>query len=223
MRLTPKALRRSALLTVLVASSAGLPPAAPALADTENPDSSSASDSSDAPIEVAPEVPLVRSGRKLPNLDPALGEAPVETPKAEPPQSKPEATEASGTIRSGRDTGENTEIKKSLPNENKPEKENTSSPISPSPKLPTAESEPIASPLSPLATQAPIPTSYTVIAGDNLWAISANYLNKIWGRPPTIAEVGSYWDRVCTINQPRLSSGNVSLIYSGEVIELPNL
>ncbi|CAB4734558.1 unannotated protein [freshwater metagenome] len=223
MRSTSKALRRSALLTVLVASSVGLPPAAPALADTENPDSSSVSDSPDAPVEVTPEVPLVRSGRSETNLDPALGETPVEIPKAEPPQSNPETTEASGTIRSGRDARENTETKKSLPNDNKLEKENAASPVIPIPKLPATESEPITSPPSPLAIQAPTPVSYTVIAGDNLWSISAAHLNKIWGRPATIAEVGSYWDRVCTINQPRLSSGNISLIYSGEVIELPNL
>ncbi len=74
------------------------------------------------------------------------------------------------------------------------------------------------------APPAPGPTSYVIAAGDNLWSVAAARLAGVSGRPAAAvpdAEVTPYWQRLCDLNQPRLRSGDPSLVYPGEQIELP--
>jgi len=69
-----------------------------------------------------------------------------------------------------------------------------------------------------------VPATHTVVAGDNLWEIAAARLAVISGRARAelgAVEIAPYWTRVCMLNRDRLASGDESLIYPDEVIELP--
>ena len=71
-----------------------------------------------------------------------------------------------------------------------------------------------------------VPLTHTVIPGDNLWEIAAAHLAATSGRPRAALgalDIAPYWTRVCMANRPHLVSGDVDLIYSGEVIELPGI
>jgi nucleoid-associated protein YgaU len=71
-----------------------------------------------------------------------------------------------------------------------------------------------------------VPTAHVVEAGDNLWEIAAAHLAATTGRSRAdlgALEIAPYWTQVCIANRPRLTSGDVSLIYAGEVIELPSI
>jgi hypothetical protein len=94
----------------------------------------------------------------------------------------------------------------------------------PTPQLPVVPLVPPAP-----ATPPPTPTSgatHTVTHGEHLWSIAAVQVATATGRPAAElapADVASYWLRVVEINRPRLRSGNPSLVYPGEVVELPPL
>lgn len=62
---------------------------------------------------------------------------------------------------------------------------------------------------------------YTVVDGDNLWAISKRHLTEAAGVPPTDALLVPYWSQLIDLNLPNLTSGDPDMIYPGEVIELP--
>ncbi len=68
-------------------------------------------------------------------------------------------------------------------------------------------------------------TDHRVVAsGDHLWAIAAEQVAATTGRPASdlaAGDVVTYWVQLCMMNRPHLRSGNPSLIYPGEVIELP--
>ncbi len=67
-------------------------------------------------------------------------------------------------------------------------------------------------------------TAHTVVAGDNLWDLAAARIAEASGRTAdqlTNADVVVYWVRMCEANRPRLRSGDPSLIFPGEVIDLP--
>ena len=69
-------------------------------------------------------------------------------------------------------------------------------------------------------------SSHLVVDGDNLWDIAASHLAAVTGRDVaalSTAEIVRYWARVCDDNRAHLQSGNVSLIYAGEIVELPAL
>jgi hypothetical protein len=71
-----------------------------------------------------------------------------------------------------------------------------------------------------------VPLVHTVIPGDNLWEIAAAHLAATSGRPRSelgALDIAPYWTRVCMVNRPHLVSGDVGLIYAGEVIELPSI
>ena len=75
---------------------------------------------------------------------------------------------------------------------------------------------------SPLA--APLPRTHVVAPGENLWVIAAAQLAGATGRAPSTLEpeeIAPYWHTVCDANRATLRSGNPSLIYPGEVVELP--
>ncbi|MEX1008240.1 MAG: hypothetical protein WD271_10410 [Acidimicrobiia bacterium] len=63
-----------------------------------------------------------------------------------------------------------------------------------------------------------------VAPGDNLWDLSASALASETGRERGTLEndeVARYWRTVCDANRETLRSGNVNLIYPGEVVALP--
>ena len=65
------------------------------------------------------------------------------------------------------------------------------------------------------------PTAHVVAPGDSLWSIAAAHLAAVNRRTPGVAEVARYWDDVCAANRTRLHSGDLDLIFPGEVVELP--
>ncbi len=66
-------------------------------------------------------------------------------------------------------------------------------------------------------------TPYDVVAGDNLWTISAVHLRAIYAnREVDTGEIAKYWRRVIEANAAGLRSGNPNLIYPGERILLPD-
>lgn len=86
------------------------------------------------------------------------------------------------------------------------------------------------SPPTPVATPGPNPQSsvtvttastYTVLAGDNLWAISDQHLQSILPTTPTTAEVMTYWRRMVETNRASLRSGDPNLIFPGEIVTIP--
>ena len=90
-----------------------------------------------------------------------------------------------------------------------------------SPVTTAAETTPTTSPPS---VAAPVGGSVTVVVGDNLWWIAARQLAAATGRDRASLsdeEIARYWVGVCEHNRPRLISGDVNLIYPGEVVELP--
>jgi hypothetical protein len=63
-----------------------------------------------------------------------------------------------------------------------------------------------------------------VLAGDNLWVIAADALARATGRARdaiTDDEVAPYWRALCDLNRDRVRSGDVNLVYPGEVLLLP--
>ena len=66
-------------------------------------------------------------------------------------------------------------------------------------------------------------TSYTVAAGDHLWAIAGKRLTEVRGKTPDEGEHARYWVRLVDANRGRIRSGDPDLIFPGEVIELPEV
>jgi hypothetical protein len=66
--------------------------------------------------------------------------------------------------------------------------------------------------------------SVVVAPGDNLWELSAAEFARATGRGSADLandEIASYWSVVCDANRATVRSGDVNLIYPGEVIVLP--
>jgi hypothetical protein len=83
---------------------------------------------------------------------------------------------------------------------------------------------PVAPP--PLPPSAVVETVRIVVVaeGDNLWSLSADAVARATGRPRGALdddEIARYWVTVCDANRPTLRSGDVNLIYPGEVVVLP--
>jgi nucleoid-associated protein YgaU len=69
-------------------------------------------------------------------------------------------------------------------------------------------------------------TSYTVVAGDSFWEIAARHVANATGRDRaslTAGEIHGIWVRTCDANRTRIRSGDVNLIYPGEVVDLPSI
>ena len=63
---------------------------------------------------------------------------------------------------------------------------------------------------------------YTVKAGDSFWSIAEVAITAHLGRPPSLAEVGSYWRRLMSANGDRLvHTGVPDLIFPGQTFVLP--
>jgi hypothetical protein len=70
------------------------------------------------------------------------------------------------------------------------------------------------------------PTEHTVAPGEHLWGIAAASLAELTARPVAslrAEEIAPYWTRLCMLNAARLRSGNLDLVYPGEVVALPSL
>lgn len=68
----------------------------------------------------------------------------------------------------------------------------------------------------------PTKTVHSVVAGDNLWTISAAHLRDAFpDRHIDAGAIAVYWRRVIELNTPSLISGDPNLIYPGEEIFLP--
>jgi hypothetical protein len=164
-----------------------------------------------APVEVpdAPAAP-VRTGRvgDVPELvgEPD-GDAPPEPTTTTPPPESPNPT--STPDRQSPDGGQSDGSRR--PANDEPGDGSPGTPSTP-PAAPTTTGTP------------PLPTAHTVVAGDNLWEIAAAHLALATARMRTdlgALDIAPYWTRVCMQNRERLRSGNVNLIYAGEVIDLP--
>lgn len=64
-------------------------------------------------------------------------------------------------------------------------------------------------------------TSYTVVSGDNFWAIAKAHVQANLGHEPTNAEVANYWVKLIDANKANIRSGDPDLIFPGEVFTLP--
>jgi hypothetical protein len=67
-------------------------------------------------------------------------------------------------------------------------------------------------------------SSVVVSPGDDLWSLSADALARATGRASDTLrddEIGSYWIAVCDANRSSLRSGDVNVVYPGEVVVLP--
>ncbi|MBA2558020.1 MAG: hypothetical protein H0V12_11860, partial [Chloroflexi bacterium] len=64
---------------------------------------------------------------------------------------------------------------------------------------------------------------WEVERGDHFWRIAETTLTESWGRPPTDAEIVSYWWQVIEANRPGLlPPGDPNLIYPGQEFVLPS-
>lgn len=163
------------------------------------------SDPEPAPIGQVPRTgravdlpPLPQIPVELPRLPLALGgdTDPAVPPAPEPSTPAPEAPTSSSSTRTG----------SSAPSQ--------ASPI-PDAALPTSNAP---------VPAASAPPAHSVTAGDSLWEIAAAQVASATGRERAAlspAEIAGYWVRVCEANRGRLVSGDLNLIYAGEVVELP--
>jgi len=87
--------------------------------------------------------------------------------------------------------------------------------------IPTIGTVPVAAPGRTDAAVAAAATNYTVVAGDNLWAIAAHRLRESVGTQHSTAVIARYWRRLVAANAGTLRSGDPNLIYPGEVVLLP--
>jgi hypothetical protein len=105
---------------------------------------------------------------------------------------------------------------------------NTTTTIRPAPPLPrraTPTATTRAPSSSPLPTTSPAPGRervHVVVPGDNLWRIARGEVARARGTyQPTDAQIAPYWQQLIAENRPTLRSGDPSLIFPGEVVELP--
>jgi hypothetical protein len=95
--------------------------------------------------------------------------------------------------------------------------------------LPTAATAPgtaIAAnaPAAPAAGVSLGATTVTAAPGDDLWRLAAARLAAATNRPRAAladAEIARYWLTVCAANRALVRSGDVNLVYPGEVLVLP--
>lgn len=80
-------------------------------------------------------------------------------------------------------------------------------------------------PAPPAPARVPDAT-HTVMAGEHLWSIAGATVVARTGRSVEAlapADIAPFWVRLVERNRARLRSGNPSLVYPGEVVELPPL
>jgi hypothetical protein len=191
----------------------------------------------DAPADVPDSpAPVVRSGRvgdvAAPDGGLIVDSAPATEPTAAPAAAAPtaatpaagEETGSNGDAPAGGHPGADTGPRTAGSSGHQPGGDqsgrSTDSPADPA-TPPSGSTSPAPVPPAPA-----VPLTHAVVPGDNLWEIAAAHLATASGRPR--AELGAldiapYWTQLCMVNRPHLVSGDVSLIYAGEMIELPAL
>jgi hypothetical protein len=102
--------------------------------------------------------------------------------------------------------------------------ERASPPTPPPPSAPAEQTAgPETSPPPPPAASTDV--SFVVVTpGDDLWSLSADALGRATGRASDTLrddEIGRYWIAVCDANRSSLRSGDVNVVYPGEVVVLP--
>jgi hypothetical protein len=83
---------------------------------------------------------------------------------------------------------------------------------------------PTPAPAAPSAGVSLTATTVTVGPGDDLWRLAATRLAAATNRPRADladAEIARYWVAVCEANRGVVRSGDVNLVYPGEVLVLP--
>jgi hypothetical protein len=92
-------------------------------------------------------------------------------------------------------------------------------PAAPAPPPAPVPPAPAATPTAP-----PGPGVHVIEPGENLWTIAAAQVgtttNRAAGTVPAV-EVAPYWLALCELNRATIRSGNPSLVYPGEVLQLP--
>jgi hypothetical protein len=85
-------------------------------------------------------------------------------------------------------------------------------------------------PVVPFPPAVPLPprpeATHTVAPGEHLWAIAAATVAARTGRAVDVlspADIAPFWIRLVERNRSRVRSGNPSLVYAGEILELPPL
>jgi len=76
----------------------------------------------------------------------------------------------------------------------------------------------------PLPAPAASPGTIVVERGDNLWDLAATALARATARDRADLgddEIAAYWQLVCDANRDTVQSGDVNLVYPGEVVRLP--
>lgn len=66
------------------------------------------------------------------------------------------------------------------------------------------------------------PSIYTVMPGDSMWTITANHLTSSLGARPSNTDISVAWRQMIELNEHRVRSGDVNLIFPGEVLVLPD-
>lgn len=64
---------------------------------------------------------------------------------------------------------------------------------------------------------------YRIVAGDHLWSIARRALAQAMDRPPTTAQITSYWVDLIEANRETIRSADPNLIYPGEKVLLPQI
>ncbi len=175
--------------------------------------------------------------------DPVPTDPPVDVPLPVPEVPVPSVPVPSVVVRTGRTGDPNAVTPVADDTDDEPPADSTP----PAPPAPGPEPEPSPEPEAPNPTSgADVPASasvpdgatptpppapaasalplHTVVDGDNLWSIAAAHLASTTGRDVAsipVAELALYWVRVCDANAPTLASGDLDVIYPGELIALP--
>jgi hypothetical protein len=147
----------------------------------------------------AVDVPA-RPARELP-LAPDVGSSPVPVPDVpEPPDREPSRRRPSDTS-----TGDASRTSPGTPARTPSGTRSSGTPV-------------------PASAPPPEPTQHTVIAGEHLWSIAASQVAAATGRATesvSAVEVAPYWTQLCMLNEARLRSGDLNVVYAGEVLDLP--
>jgi len=73
-----------------------------------------------------------------------------------------------------------------------------------------------------VAHMVPLPTTWTVAAGESFWSIAEELLAEAWGRVPTDAEIDPFWRALVDANRGRLiDPADPDLVHPGQVFEIP--
>ncbi len=170
--------------------------------ETPLPTQESPAPAADVPVDLS--VPQRdEHGNFIPTVSPTPSETPTQTPSETSPEDSKIVVESPTT----------TAPKVTVPT--------TSPPVVTTPEVKVGgiqQERPIETP-----AQTTTPSSYTVVSGDNFWAIAKSQVEQSLGRDATNSEVANYWVKLIDANRSTIRSGDPDLIFPGEVFTLPPL